>query len=92
VAYAERVAYEAGLRRVAVISGVGVRRYYERLGYWLEGAGRYMVKDLVGGSVTGGGGGGGGSMLETCDTAVQARSRYFCTSKQVLFVPVSKQH
>ena len=42
---AERIArYEHGSRRIAVISGIGVRSYYQRLGYWLEGP--YMVKDL----------------------------------------------
>ena len=42
---AERIAQdEHGSRRIAVISGVGVRSYYQRLGYWLEGP--YMVKDL----------------------------------------------
>ena len=30
--WAERLAWEAGFRRVAIISGVGVRRYYARLG------------------------------------------------------------
>ncbi len=41
---AERIIYEEhGLGRVAVISGAGVRGYYARLGYRLEGP--YMVKD-----------------------------------------------
>jgi len=41
---AERVAFdEHGLDRVAVISGVGVRNYYRRLGYRLVGP--YMCKD-----------------------------------------------
>jgi len=30
--WAERLAWDAGFRRVAIISGVGVRRYYARLG------------------------------------------------------------
>jgi len=41
---AEEIAREEGYRRVAVISGVGVRGYFRRLGYRLEGP--YMVKDL----------------------------------------------
>lgn len=45
MAEAERIAREEfGLRRVAVISGVGVRDYYRRLGYELEDT--YMVKRL----------------------------------------------
>jgi elongator complex protein 3 len=36
---AERIARnEHGSAKIAVISGVGVRGYYERLGYWLDGA------------------------------------------------------
>ena len=42
---AERIAREEhGSGRVAVISGVGTRDYYRRLGYKLDGP--YMVKDL----------------------------------------------
>ena len=42
---AERIAREEhGTSRLAVISGVGTRDYYRRLGYKLEGP--YMVKDL----------------------------------------------
>lgn len=42
---AERIARdEHGSTRVAVISGVGTRDYYRRLGYFLDGP--YMVKDL----------------------------------------------
>jgi elongator complex protein 3 len=49
---AERIArHEHGSDRVAVISGVGTRAYYRRLGYELEGA--YMVKRWgVGGDVS----------------------------------------
>lgn len=32
------------ITKIAIISGVGVRAYYERLGYELEG--EYMVKNL----------------------------------------------
>ncbi len=43
---AERIARdEHGSRKLAVISGVGTRDYYRRLGYELEGP--YMVKMLV---------------------------------------------
>jgi len=41
---AERIAREAGYRRMTVISGVGVRGYYRKLGYRLQGT--YMVKKL----------------------------------------------
>ncbi len=42
---AERIAAEEyGVRRVVVMSAVGTRMYYRRLGYRLEGP--YMVKDL----------------------------------------------
>ncbi|WWC58215.1 elongator complex protein 3 [Kwoniella dejecticola CBS 10117] len=43
---AERIAREEhGSGRIAVISGVGTRDYYRRLGYFLDGP--YMVKDLL---------------------------------------------
>ncbi|CAC9490123.1 acetyltransferase-like protein [Leishmania infantum JPCM5] len=41
---AERIAKERGYYRTAVIAGVGVRRYYAKLGYRLEDT--YMVKEL----------------------------------------------
>ena len=41
---AETVAKEAGYGKLAIISGVGVRDYYRRLGYILEGP--YMVRRL----------------------------------------------
>ena len=42
---AERIARkEHGSKKLAVISGVGVRSYYRRLGYWLDGP--YMSKML----------------------------------------------
>lgn len=42
---AERIASEEhGSRRIAVISGVGTRDYYRKLGYELDGP--YMVKEL----------------------------------------------
>ncbi|KMU76214.1 histone acetyltransferase [Coccidioides immitis RMSCC 3703] len=42
---AERIAREEhGSRKISVISGVGVRSYYAKLGYWLDGP--YMSKML----------------------------------------------
>lgn len=42
---AERLAKEAGYKKMAVISGIGVRQYYEqKLDYHLEGT--YMIKNL----------------------------------------------
>ncbi|KAA8911089.1 hypothetical protein FN846DRAFT_936555 [Sphaerosporella brunnea] len=43
---AERIAkYEHGSKKISVISGVGVRNYYAKLGYWLDGP--YMSKWLT---------------------------------------------
>lgn len=45
--HAETLAAQHGYAKVAVISGVGVRSYYRKLGYALEpGAGEFMVKRL----------------------------------------------
>ena len=41
---AERIAREASYTKLAVISGIGVREYYKKRGYVLEGS--YMVKYL----------------------------------------------
>ena len=41
---AEEIAVSQGYKRIAVISGVGVRGYYEKLNYKLEDT--YMVKEL----------------------------------------------
>ncbi len=41
---AEKLARDAGYKKLAVISGVGVREYYKKLGYNLVGS--YMVKYL----------------------------------------------
>ncbi|NCN51420.1 tRNA uridine(34) 5-carboxymethylaminomethyl modification radical SAM/GNAT enzyme Elp3 [archaeon] len=41
---AEKIAKDAGYKKLAVISGVGVREYYKKLGYNLEGT--YMVKNI----------------------------------------------
>lgn len=35
-----------GYTKMAVISGVGVRNYYRRLGYELRGEGEFLIKDL----------------------------------------------
>ena len=42
---AEEIAYENNMRGVVVISGIGVREYYEKLGYSLEN--HYMVKNFT---------------------------------------------
>jgi elongator complex protein 3 len=42
---AEEIALKNGYKKIAVISGIGVREYYRKLGYSLEGT--YMVKKLV---------------------------------------------
>ncbi len=44
MAEAERQSKEAGFKKVAVIAGVGVRGYYAKIGYHLEGT--YMVKNI----------------------------------------------
>jgi elongator complex protein 3 len=44
MAEAERIAKSEGKDKMLVISGVGVREYYKKLGYTLEGP--YMVKSL----------------------------------------------
>ncbi len=41
---AERISRENGFKKIAVISGIGVREYYRKLGYSREGT--YMVKKL----------------------------------------------
>lgn len=41
---AEQIAREAGYKKLAIISGIGVREYYRKRGYALEGT--YMVKYL----------------------------------------------
>uniref|UniRef100_A0A0G4I3R9 tRNA carboxymethyluridine synthase n=1 Tax=Chromera velia CCMP2878 TaxID=1169474 RepID=A0A0G4I3R9_9ALVE len=42
---AEEIAYSHGFRRMAIIAGVGTRRYYAKFGYVLEGT--FMTKDLT---------------------------------------------
>jgi elongator complex protein 3 len=41
---AEKIAVENGAEKILVISAVGVREYYRRLGYFFDGT--YMVKNL----------------------------------------------
>lgn len=45
IARAEEIAKEKGAKKLAIIAGVGVRKYYEKLGYELEGT--YMIKGLA---------------------------------------------
>jgi putative ELP3 family histone acetyltransferase len=42
---AEKIAQKSGFSKLSVISGVGVREYYRKQGYKLEGT--YMVKTLT---------------------------------------------
>jgi len=42
---AESLAKNAGFSRLAIISGIGVRAYYQKQGYTLRGT--YMIKDLI---------------------------------------------
>ena len=42
--YAEKIANEAGYRKLAVISGIGAREYYRKFGYVLDNV--YMSKVL----------------------------------------------
>ncbi len=44
MADAERIAKNAGYKKIAVIAGIGTREYYKKFGYELEGT--YMVKEL----------------------------------------------
>lgn len=45
IAHAETITKKHKLNKVAVISGIGVRNYYKKLGYKLEGT--YMTKQLT---------------------------------------------
>ncbi|WP_340819274.1 tRNA uridine(34) 5-carboxymethylaminomethyl modification radical SAM/GNAT enzyme Elp3 [Methanolobus sp. WCC4] len=44
IAHAEELAFDSGYRKLAIISGIGVREYYRKSGYELERA--YMTKEL----------------------------------------------
>ena len=41
---AEKIATKNKLKKIAVISGIGVREYYQRLGYSLKSS--YMIKNI----------------------------------------------
>jgi len=43
---AEEIAKENGFKKLSVISGIGVREYYKKLGYKLDEEGIYMIKKL----------------------------------------------
>ncbi len=43
---AEAIAKNNGYKRIVVLSGIGVREYYRKLGYALDSGGIYMVKEL----------------------------------------------
>lgn len=43
---AEEIARANGFRKIAVIAGVGVRNFYRRLGFEVEGDGELMIKHL----------------------------------------------
>lgn len=44
IAHAEHLARGKGFKKIAIISGIGIREYYRKLGYELEGT--YMVKKV----------------------------------------------
>ena len=44
---AENIAYANGYKKVAIISGVGVRNYYRKFGYQLEYSTEYMCKSIT---------------------------------------------
>lgn len=46
MATAERLASSRGWSSIAVISGIGVRNYYRRLGYEQRGEGQYLIKEI----------------------------------------------
>lgn len=46
IEHAEKIASESGYKKLAIISGIGAREYYRKLGYNLDGA--YMSKILEG--------------------------------------------
>ena len=45
MAEAEIIAKQAGYQKIAVISGIGVRNYYRKLGYRLQDT--YLIKSLT---------------------------------------------
>lgn len=85
---AEEIAASRGFTRVAVIAGVGVRKYYEKLGYRLEET--YMVKDGLTLPGSGPADAAGASIiseqleLEDDDNDNQADKGFFATVRQLL--------
>jgi ELP3 family radical SAM enzyme/protein acetyltransferase len=43
---AEQIAIDNGCNLITVISGIGVRKYYEKYNYNLQGIGQFMIKNL----------------------------------------------
>ena len=43
---AEEITMECGYHKIAVISGVGVKEYYRKIGYTIETSGGYLMKKL----------------------------------------------
>ena len=41
---AEKITKQQGIAKLSVISGIGVREYYRKIGYDLDGY--YMIKEL----------------------------------------------
>jgi len=41
---AEKIAQQKHFTKIAVIAGIGVRQYYQKLGYHLQGT--YLIKNL----------------------------------------------
>ena len=46
IAAAEKIAKEHNCDRIAIISGLGVRKYYEKFNYTKSEVGKYMIKDI----------------------------------------------
>ena len=44
IAKAEQIAINNNYNKIAIISGIGVRKYYEKLGYYLDN--NYMMKNF----------------------------------------------
>ena len=43
----EKIVYNNGINKISIISGVGVREYYEKNGYLLNKNTNYMEKELI---------------------------------------------
>ena len=44
ISHAEEIAIESGFKKISITSGVGARKYYEKLGYRIKGY--YMIKEI----------------------------------------------